>query len=268
MNLNRIIQSLFLMLALVGVFAAMARNAYGFDFIGVACLGLAVLYLQQVTWKVISEYGSLSREALPEIIELLLLAVLTTFFGLRAFYIYLDFSEIIFNAVCVLQIIVYLIIGYRVYASARRESKELATLALSFFSSITFFLFFILTRVNTSVSMIFAAVALLAAAPAFISAVRRQHFEIKAKAVSFLQFVSTSSNKAGLLFLFFISSTLFTGLSYFGIIPSIENTDRPKDYIELINNAETGKEKPISGQYQHEQYKQAMDKFLKRHAKK
>ena len=268
MNLNRIIQSLLLMLALVGVFAAMARNAYGFDFIGVACLGLAILYLLQVTWKVISEYGSLSREAVPEIFELLLLAVLTTFFSLRAFYIYLDFSEVIFYTVCVLQIIVYMIIGYRTYAAVRKESKELATLVVFFFSSLTFFLFFILTRVNTSVSMIFAGLALLAAAPVIFSAAKRQHFEVKSKAVSFLQFVIASRNKAGLLFLFFISSTLFTGLTYFRVIPSIENTDRPKDYIDLISNAEAGKEKPINGHYQHEQYKQALDKFLSRHAKK
>ena len=38
--------------------------------------------------------------------------------------------------------------------------------------------------------------------------------------------------------------------------------------IELINNAETGRENPVDGQYQHEVYKEAMDKFLERHGEK
>jgi hypothetical protein len=58
------------------------------------------------------------------------------------------------------------------------------------------------------------------------------------------------------------------GLSNFRIIPSIENTDKPKTYIELINQAETGKEKPVNGKYNHEIYKEAMDKFLARHEDK
>jgi hypothetical protein len=36
-------------------------------------------------------------------------------------------------------------------------------------------------------------------------------------------------------------------------------------YIELINQAETGKEKPVNGRYRHEIYKEQMDKFLARH---
>ena len=71
-----------------------------------------------------------------------------------------------------------------------------------------------------------------------------------------------------MLFLFFIFSVIYVGLSNFRIIPSIENADKPKAYIELINQAETGKEKQVNGKYQHEIYKEAMDKFLARHGNK
>jgi hypothetical protein len=71
-----------------------------------------------------------------------------------------------------------------------------------------------------------------------------------------------------MLFLFFIFSVFYVGLSTFRIIPAIENTDKPGNYIELVTEAETGNEKPVNGRYRHEIYRQAMDKFLARHGNK
>lgn len=268
MNLNRVIQSILIMLAVVGVFAAMARNAYGFDFVGVACLGLAGLFIIQLVWKLISEYGSITRTDIPELAELILLSMLTLLFGLRAFYIYVDYSEIIFNGVCALQMVVYAFIGYKVFEGTRNSNKTLATNFGFFYASILLFLLSIALRSKAAWSLGLGVLALITAFPFFISVARQKKFEIDSKSVSLLHFIMVSKNKAGLLFLFFISSALFTGLNYWGVIPAIENVDRPKDYIELINQAETGKEKPVDGKYQHEKYKEAMTKFLERHGKK
>jgi hypothetical protein len=97
---------------------------------------------------------------------------------------------------------------------------------------------------------------------------RKQQFETLVGSVSLFNFVRKSKSKAGLLFIFFISSAVYTGLSQLGFIPEIENSERPKAYIELINDAESGKEKAIDGKYHHEKYKEAMDKFLERHSSK
>ncbi len=85
--------------------------------------------------------------------------------------------------------------------------------------------------------------------------------------VTLLQFIVAEKNKAGLLFLFFIFSGVYVGLSTIKIIPAIENSDKPRTYIELINNAESGKEEPENGKFQHEKYKEVMDKFLERRNK-
>lgn len=268
MNLNRIIQSLLIMLAVVGMFAAMARNAYGFDFIGIACFGIAALFFFQILWKIAGEYGTLTRSSIPEIAELFLLAMLTLLFGLRAFYIYIDGADVIFSLVCVLQLALYAWIGYHLVSSTKVENKSLAIRLIFFYSSLAFFFLSILTRTKTNLSLTFGLVAVLAAMPFFISLARRERFGINEKSFTILNFIISSKNKAGLLFLFFMSSALFTGLSYFNIIPAIENVDRPAAYIELINHAESGKEKPANGQYQHEKYKEVMDNFLKRHGKK
>ena len=268
MNLNRVIQSIFIMLAVVGVFAAMARNAYGFDFIGVACLGLAGMFMIQLVWRVISEYGSITRADIPELAELFLLSLLTLLFGLRAFYIYVDYGELIYNGVCALQMVVYAFIGYKVFEGTRNSNKTLATNLGFFYVSILLFLLSIALRSKAAWSLGLGVLALITAFPFFISVARQKKFEVGSKSISLLQFIMASKNKAGLLFLFFISSALFTGLNYGGVIPAIENVERPKDYIELINQAESGKEKPVDGQYQHEKYKAAIDNFLKRHEKK
>jgi hypothetical protein len=265
MNLNKVIQTIFIMLALVGVFAAMARNGYGFDFIGVACFGLAALFLIQLVWKVVNEYGTLLRSDITEMAELLLLSLLMLMFGLRTFYIYIDRADIIFSMVCVFQLALYAWMGYHLFSSMRVENKALALRLIFFYLSLTFFFLSILTRTKATLSMTFGLLALLSSIPFFISLAKRERFEIHEKSVTVLTFIIKSKNKAGLLFLFFISSALFTGLSYFKIIPTIENVDRPTAYVELINQAESGNEKPVNGQYQHEKYKEVMDKFLERH---
>ena len=165
MNLSRIFQSLLVMLAVVGVFAAMARNAYGFDFIGIACLGLSTLFLFQLVWKMVGEYGSLHRADIPEMVELFLLSILTLLFGLRAFYIYVDYGEIIFNAVCVLQMVVYGVIGYALITSVSKESKPLGRNLIFFYSSLGLFLLSLVFRTRASVSMVIGMVSFLVAIP-------------------------------------------------------------------------------------------------------
>lgn len=268
MRIDKVIQAILLAVVVVGIFAAMARNAYGFDFIGVACLGLAGLLMIQLAWRLISEFGSITRADILEMAELILLAMLTLLFGLRAFYFYVDYSEIIFNGVCALQIVVYAFIGYKVFEGTRNSNKTLANNLAFFYASILLFLLSIALRSMATWSMGLGVLALITALPFFIVVARQKKFEVASKSISLLQFIVASKNKAGLLFLFFISSALFTGLNYWGAIPAIENVERPKDYIELINQAETGNEKPVDGQYQHEAYKEAMDRFVKRHGGK
>ncbi len=267
-KLGQLLQSLLLALIVVGIFAAMARNAYGFDLIGSACMGIAVLFLFQVVWKVIGEHGILNRSDIQEMAELVLLAFLLLLFGLRAFYIYIDFGEIMLYSVPVLLLVVYTFIGYDRVTLTKKENASLGQNLIFFYSSTGLFLLSLSTRFNALWSMILGVAAVMVAMPFFISILRRQQFEIKGKSTTSFQFVVASKNKAGLLFIFFISSALYTGLSQFDLIPEIENSTRPKNYIELINQAETGEEKKTDGKYHHEKYKEAMNKFLERHGNK
>ena len=269
MKVNQVLQSVFIALILVGLFAMMAQNGYGYTLMGTACFGLALLYVAQVSWKLFEDFSSLEKKDIFGFAELFLLASLLLLFGMRAFYIRPPYIDLIFIVTCGLLVAVYFLIASGIFTAAKKENPELARNVFFFYSSILLFLLSLGTRiVNQSWSSVIGGLGFLASVPFLIALVRKRQFEYSGKTISIVQLITGSKNKAGLLFLFFASSALYTALAYTKIIPTIENSAKPKDYIELINNAETGKEKPVDGKYQHEKYKEAMDKFLEKHGKK
>ena len=269
MKISQLLQSLFLGLILLGLFAIMAQNSYGFTLMGMSCFGLAFLYLTQTGWKVIEDFSTLDKKDITAISELLLLAFLILLFGFRAFYINIPFSDIIFTIICSSLIIVYFIIASGIRNGVKSENPALVRNVIIFYSSILIFLLSLGLRIiKPSFSAVIGALGILGSLPFFISLLRNRKYEYSGKSVTLFQFIVASGNKAGMLFLFFIFSAIYMGLSNVRILPSIENADKPRNYIELINQAETGKEKPVNGKYQHVIYKEAMDKFLARHGHK
>jgi len=268
MKLNQVLQSIVLSLILVGLFATMAQNSYGFTFIGAACFGLAILFVAQSSWKLFEDFSHLERKDIFGMAELLLLASLLFFFGLRAFYIRPPFVDFTFILICVLLMVTYVLIASIILSDAKKENPELARNVTFFYSSILLFLLSLGIRIiSPSWSAVIGGVGALVSFPFLISLIRYKKYDYSGRSITLLQFIVAEKNKAGLLFLFFIFSGIYVGLSNLNILPLIENTDKPGTYIELINNAESGKEDPENGKFQHETYKEVMDKFLERHNK-
>jgi hypothetical protein len=266
MKISQVLQSLFLGLILAGLSAMMARNGYGYTLMGLSCFGLAALYFARIIWKVTGDFSDLEKKDITGLGELLLLAILISLFGFRAFYINLPFSDVIFITVCVLLIAVYCLIAAVTYNAAKKADTGLAGIMAFFFSSLILFLLSLGSRIfNPLLSAGIGALGFLASMPFLISLLRRKKYDYSGKSITAFQFIVASRNKAGMLFLFFMFSGVYVGLSNFKIIPAIENSDKPPVYIELINQAESGKDKPVNGKYRHEIYKEEMDKFLARH---
>jgi hypothetical protein len=266
MKLNQVLQSVLLGLILIGLFATMAQNGYGYSLMGMACFGLALLYITQLVWKVFEDYSSLEKKDLVDIAELLLLAFLILLFGFRALYISLPFSKLIFTALCILLILDYCLIASAVFNTTKTENPAVARNLIYFYTTILLFILSLVTRIfSPFLSEIIGAFGILSSSPFLISLIRQVKFDISGQTMNLFQFITASRNKSGLLFLFFIFSGIYIGLSNLRIIPEIGNAEKPGTYIEWINDAETGKEKPVDGKYRHEIYKEFMDKFLERH---
>jgi len=266
MKISQVLQTLLLGLILAGLSAMMAKNGYGYTLMGLSCFGLAALYFAQIIWKVIEDFSGMEKKDISGISELLLLAILISLFGFRAFYINVPFSDIIFVSVCVLLIVVYSLIATGTFIAAKNENPVLAGIIAFFFSSLLLFLLSLGSRIfNVSLSAIAGAFGFLVSVPFIIAVLRQKKYDYSGKSITLFQFIATARNKAGMLFLFFIFSGVYMGLSNFKIIPAIENADKPPAYIEMINQAESGKDIPVNGKYNHEVCKEAMDKFLARH---
>jgi len=269
MKLNQLLQSIFISLILVGLFATMAQNGYGFTLIGASCVGLSLLFIAQGFWKMVEDFSHLERKDVLGISELFLLALLLLLFGMRAFYIRPPHIDLIFILICVLLIATYFFIASGIFRDARKENPAFTRNVSFFYSSVLLFLLSLGSRViSPSWSAAIGGLGALVSIPFLISVIRYRHYDNSGISTTLLEFIVAEKNKAGLLFLFFIFSGIYVGLSTFNIIPAIENADKPRIYIELINNAESGTEKPVNGKFQHETYKAVMDKFLERHASK
>jgi len=139
MQINRIVQVLLFSLVIIGIFASMAKNTYGFTLMGIGCFGLAVLYVIQIIWKLIEDHATLSRNEKRILFELFFLALMLTLFGLRAFYIYLPGSKLMFMVVCIFLIIVYLSDALEIFNATKRLSRGLAVNMGFFYLAIFFF---------------------------------------------------------------------------------------------------------------------------------
>jgi hypothetical protein len=56
--------------------------------------------------------------------------------------------------------------------------------------------------------------------------------------------------------------SLYFGLNRLGLIPAIYSDEYPQAYYELIDEAETSKEKPISGEYKYQLFLKQYDRFV------
>jgi hypothetical protein len=269
MKLNQVLQSIFLSLILVGLFATMAQNSYGFTLIGTACMGLALLFIAQSSWKLFEDRSHVEGREIFGISELVLLAVLLLLFGMRTFYIRPPYVDVFFILICLLLMVTYFFIASGIYSDAKKENPALARYVVFFYLSILLFLSSLGIRIiSPSWSAVAGGIGALISIPFLLALIRYRKYDYSGKSITLLQFIVAEKNKAGLLFLFFIFSGIYVGLSSFKIIPTIENTDKPRTYIELINSAETGKDQQVNGKFRHEIYKEVMDNFLKRNTGK
>jgi hypothetical protein len=236
---------------------------------GISYFGLALLYIARISWNVVEDFSGIDKKDIVGISELLLLAFMFILFGLRTFYINIPFIDLIFITLCSLLLVVYFIIASGMFYATKNENPGLARNVIIFFSSILLFILSLGFRIiNTSLSALIGTLGILASLPFLIALMSRKKYDHSGKSITLLQFIVASGNKAGMLFLFFIFSAIYLGLSNFRIIPGIENAEKPRTYIELRTQAETGKEKPVNGKYKYQTYKETMDKFLQRHGNK
>ncbi len=258
-QLNTIYYLLFVLL-IMGAFASMAQNDYGITILGLVSVSFSALFSIQL----ISFLGKKESDW-SHAIELISLAVLAGIMALRIFYIHFSFVEIVFGIAGMLLILVYVRKLVQAYSSINPKSKRLAWLIVAFYGSIIlYFLSMVAVPFFPSVSepsggMAFGLLILFVA-----GGIAAKEVLYEGEKVSAFHFVSRFKGPGAILITLFLLFTLYMGLTKISLLPKMHSDEFPQSYFELVNQAETGKEKPMNGKYKHEEFKVMYDQFVER----
>jgi len=234
----------------------MAQNDYGLTVISWSCylfaLSIIIEMIQHIKDKIWYKK-----------VELLSLSVLLILFGLRAAYIHFDYIETLLLIICTLLIIVYAI--HAKNKAIHAENKRLKNLVLLYyFSLITYTSSMLITILLPSLTEIIGGLATALLGLFILGVFISGEQLINGEVVKTNDFLRKQAGHSIVLMTGFLLISVYSGLSMIGILPSLYTDKIPHAYIELINDAETGKEEPVDGVYKHQLYKEAYDKFLQR----
>lgn len=251
---------LLFVLLVTGAFASMAQNDYGKSLLGGVAAFFALLFIFQLGDTL--RYTQRSNWMIAELICLIILSCTT---ALRIF----NWSSRLVEWITVLTgtalISIYL---FRiVYFSRQKLTGSLKVLILLFYSSLILFLISILfIQVTPAISgpFWFAAVVFLLFFAAGSWYTGPVHSE--GEKLSVFQFVFHLKDRSLLLISLFVIFSLYIGFTRMGWLPRMYSNELPQSYYKLVRDAESGKEVPVNGRYQHEEFKKQYDHFVKKHA--
>jgi len=257
---NTIFYLLFVLL-IMGAFASMAQNNYGMKILGGVAVAFGIVFLI----RFLESFKDKSKKYLRTKAELLSLSILSFLFSFRIFHFYFPFLEILFTLAGLVLAFIY---GSRMVERAKSLQFKNATLAIIIFIYYLSLLMFIITLVilpflpqYTNYTGALAFVFLIG----FIMAGMLSHqYLIDGSEVSvYKQVLGYKDNSVILLSLFFVIS-LYSGLTRINMLPSMYSDDFPQAYFKLVDEAESGKEKPVNGKFRHQEFKNRYDAFLQK----
>lgn len=256
---NTIYYLLFVLL-IMGAFAAMAQNYYGVTILGLVAVSFSLLFLIQLI-----SFLSKKERDWSVVVELISLAFLAGIMALRVFYIYFEFLEMILGIAGVSLILVYLRKTVNSFSSMSRKSKRLTGLVLAYyFSIILYLLSMIAVPFFPSLSEPAGVLAFGLLISFIVLNIASGKILYNGENVSGLKFVTGFKDLSIILITLFLLFTAYMGLNKIGIIPKMYSDEFPQSYFELVNRAETGKEKAVNGKYKHEEFKKMYDRFVER----
>jgi hypothetical protein len=256
---NTIFYLLFVLL-IMGAFASMAQNTYGLRILG----GVAIVFGLVFLFRFLKSIQS--TVSIPTInkVELVCLSLLSSLLACRIFHIYFPFLETAFALTGLVLSFVYAKKMILHSSELRPKNAILSIIIFIYYLSLCLSIIALVAVPFLPQYTEYIGIVAFTLLAAFIaSAILRGKFMIDGADISvFRQVISYKDNSVLLLSLFLVGF-LYIGLVKKNILPAIYSDDFPQAYFTLVNNAESGKEKPVEGKYKHEEFKARYDAFLK-----
>jgi len=193
---------------------------------------------------------------------------LSAILAMRVFYIHFQFVEIVFGVAGLMLMGVYIQKLLYSWKTLRVKSQTLALMVLFFHGSIVLYVVsmtivpFVPQLAEPSGGVAFALMISFVA----MSVVKKSMI-VEGENVSALKYVRRFKDRSVLLIVLFLLFTGYMGLTKIGALPKMYSDEFPQIYFDLVNQAESGEEKPVNGKYKHEEFKEVYDRFVERNIK-
>ncbi|MBX2945502.1 MAG: hypothetical protein KF725_06690 [Cyclobacteriaceae bacterium] len=253
---------LLFVLLIFGAFASMAQNDYGIKILGGAAFVFGLLFLIQL----MGELRSKHKTEVVTVAELLGLTVIAVILSMRVFYIRFPLVEAVFGLAGLILLAAYSLRLFRTWQNLQSKNRALAILLVMFHGSILCYV-----ASMTFVPFIPALAEPLGGAGLLLLLLflvmgwLKREMLVEGEKLSAFTFVSRVRDRSIVLIALFLLFTAYMGLTKIDFIPKMYSDEFPQKYFELVNQAESGEEKPVDGKYKHEEFKEMYDKFIERH---
>ena len=256
---NPIYYLLFILLVM-GTFASMAQNSYGLKIMGGVAFAFGLIFLLEL----ITAIGKKEKKDPFALAELAAMILLAAIFGCRIFHIYFPYIEWLFAAAGVWLVFFYIRKLFIRYHRLLFRNKRLAWLGLIFHLSIILFLISLIMIPFAAQKAEWVGIAAFIFFLVFIigAFVKRDDL-VEGNNVNTLQMVTGYQDHSIVLALLFLLFFLFAAFNKAGMLPTVYSDEMPQAYFKLVNDAVTGKEKPINGKYKYEEFMEKYEQFLK-----
>jgi len=246
---------------IVGGFASMAQNDYGFKIIGYSAIGFALLFFIQSLNKI----GSTKPHKWLSFIEYLLLSMVAIVFACRALFIHFQYIEIIFSGSCIVLVLLHLDRLIRAYQSTKNDSAILGYLVGAYNLSIILFLLSLsLAPFSPLIAEVIGVLSFGVLLIFIGGSISKKNILLEGEKISPIKFVLAFKNTSVLMITVLLIFSGYIGLTKIDVIPRLYSSEYPQGYIELIEQAESGKETQVNGQFKHEIFKKRYDAFVEK----
>lgn len=260
---NAIFYLLFVLLVM-GTFASMAQNNYGFIIMEGVALAFALVFFIQ-TFVILFKK---SKKDLTSFLEPACLFLLALIFFLRAINKHFQYVEQIFSIAALILTVIYfkkMISRFRYFKS---KNKLLAMHVIIFHMSIILFLISLcIYPYSTRSAEVIAVAAFLLLIIFIVSGFINKNLLTDGIMTTPFNMVSQFEDHSPVIVTFCLLFSLFVGLNRIGLLPGIYSDEYPHAYYELVNKASTGNEKAVDGKFKFELFKDNYDLFLKHNVK-
>jgi len=252
-------------LLIMGGFASMAQNSYGLPIISAVCITFGIMFFVQFIQSLKSDAPNKQEQA----IEFAALFVLAFIFTLRTMQIYFPFIEWLFAAAALTLALNYLTRLQHWFRLISPKDKTLAMLILfAYLSIILFCIAMVEITFKPRIARWTGALALLLVIIFLLGGLLKRHFLWDGENRSAFSIIARFKDRIYLLLSLFIIFSLYFGLSSANILPKLYSDKFPQAYFQLVNDAESGKEQPINGEFKYQVFKKSYDRFVERNLKK